>query len=84
MKIAVVGATGEVGRMMTRVLQERNVRPAEVSFFASARSAGDEVEFYGRKHRVKELTDGAMRERYDYLLFSAGGAVSKQFAPIAA
>jgi predicted amino acid dehydrogenase len=46
-KIAVVGATGEVGRMMTRVLQEQNVRPEEVSFFASARSAGDEVEFYG-------------------------------------
>ena len=56
MKIAVVGATGEVGRMMTRVLQERNVRPDEISFFASARSAGEGVEFYGRKHRVKELT----------------------------
>lgn len=84
MKIAVVGATGEVGRMMTRVLQEQNVRPDEISFFASARSAGEGVEFYGRKHRVKELTEEAMRERYDYLLFSAGAAVSRQYAPIAA
>lgn len=84
MKIAVVGATGEVGRMMTRVLQEQNVRPGEVSFFASARSAGEEVEFYGQKHRVKELTEDSMRERYDYLLFSAGASVSRQFAPIAA
>ena len=84
MRIAVVGATGEVGRMMTRVLQERGVKPGGIDFYASARSAGATVEFHGEVHRVKELTRGAMEEGYDYLLFSAGGAVSREFAPTAA
>ena len=84
MKIAVVGATGEVGRMMTRVLQEQNVKPGKIDFYASAKSAGSSVEFYGKKYEVKELTKKAMKEGYDYLLFSAGGSVSREFAPIAA
>jgi len=84
LRIAVVGATGEVGRMMTRVLQERGVKPGGIDFYASARSAGATVEFHGEVHRVKELTRGAMEEGYDYLLFSAGGAVSREFAPTAA
>ncbi|MFA7363020.1 MAG: aspartate-semialdehyde dehydrogenase [Aminobacteriaceae bacterium] len=84
MRLAVVGATGEVGRMMVRVLQEQNVQPAEVEFFASAKSAGAEVEFYGKKYRVKELTKKAMEQGYDYLLFSAGASVSREFAPTAA
>ncbi|HPR90824.1 MAG TPA: aspartate-semialdehyde dehydrogenase, partial [Synergistaceae bacterium] len=84
MKIAVVGATGEVGRMMTRVLQEQNVKPGKIDFYASAKSAGSSVEFYGKKYEVKELAKKAMKEGYDYLLFSAGGSVSREFAPIAA
>lgn len=70
--------------MMTRVLQERGVKPGGIDFYASARSAGATVEFHGEVHRVKELTRGAMEEGYDYLLFSAGGAVSREFAPTAA
>jgi len=84
LKIAVVGATGEVGRMMTKVLQEQNVKPGKVDFYASAKSAGSTVEFHGEKHEIKELTKKAMKEGYDYLLFSAGGSVSREFAPIAA
>jgi aspartate-semialdehyde dehydrogenase len=49
-------------RMMVRILQEQNVQPAEVEFFASAKSAGAEVEFYGKKYRVKELTKKAMEQ----------------------
>lgn len=84
MRIAVVGATGEVGRMITKVLEERAVNPGEIAFYASARSAGEFVEFAGRKHKVRELTKEAMKEGYDYLLFSAGGAVSREFGPLAA
>jgi len=84
MKIAVVGATGEVGRMMVRVLQERNVKPKKIDFYASAKSADSPVEFHGEKHKVKELTKQAMKEGYDYLLFSAGASVSREFAPVAA
>ncbi|MFA7620474.1 MAG: aspartate-semialdehyde dehydrogenase [Aminobacteriaceae bacterium] len=84
MKIAVVGATGEVGRTMIKVLQERDVRPQEIDFYASARSAGSSVEFKGAIHQVKELDKRAMTLGYDYLLFSAGGAVSREYAPLAA
>ncbi|NLM71316.1 MAG: aspartate-semialdehyde dehydrogenase [Synergistaceae bacterium] len=83
MKIAVVGATGEVGRTMIKVLQERDVRPKEIDFYASARSAGTKVEFRGASHEVKELDKRAMGLGYDYLLFSAGGAVSREYAPLA-
>ena len=84
MRIAVVGATGEVGRMITKILEERAVALREIDFFASARSAGETIEFAGEKHKVKGLSKEAVKEGYDYLLFSAGGAVSKEFAPLAA
>ncbi|NLA91535.1 MAG: aspartate-semialdehyde dehydrogenase [Synergistaceae bacterium] len=84
MRIALAGATGEVGRMITRVLEERKVAPAAIDFYSSARSAGSEVMFGGRVHRVKELTKEAMGEGYDYVFFSAGGAVSAVYAPLAA
>ncbi len=84
MKLAVVGATGEVGRMMVRILQDRNVEPKKVTFYASSRSAGSTVEFRGKRHVVQELTKKTMKEEYDYLLFSAGAAVSREYAPLAA
>ena len=84
MRAAVVGATGEVGRMMTRVLEEQRVFPDELDLFASAKSAGTEVTFNGKKLAVKELTKKSMKAGYDYLLFSAGAAVSREFAPVAA
>ncbi|HCL80173.1 MAG TPA: aspartate-semialdehyde dehydrogenase, partial [Synergistaceae bacterium] len=84
MKLAVVGVTGEVGRMMVRVLQERNVRPKKVAFYASARSAGSTMAFNGEEHEVRELTRKVMKEGYDYVLFSAGASVSREYAPVAA
>lgn len=84
MKLAVVGATGEVGRMMVKVLEENRVRPEEVDFYASAKSAGSKLTFGGKEYKVKELTAEAMKKGYDYLLFSAGGSVSREFAPLAA
>ena len=84
MRAAVVGATGEVGRMMTRVLEEQRVFPDELDLFASAKSAGTEVTFNGKKLAVKELTKKSMKAGYDYLLFSAGASVSREFAPLAA
>ena len=68
---------------MIKVLQERDVRPKEIDFYASARSAGTKVEFRGASHEVKELDKRAMGLGYDYLLFSAGGAVSREYAPLA-
>lgn len=84
MRIAVAGATGEVGRMMTRVLQEMKICPEEIVFLASSRSAGQDIRFSGRDYQVQELTENIMGSGFDYVLFSAGGAVSKVFAPVAA
>ena len=83
-KIAVVGATGMVGRKFLQVLQERAL-PAQYTLFASSRSAGKEVEFMGKKHVVEELTHSCFDGRgFDIALFSAGGGTSLEFAPSAA
>ncbi|MBM7559213.1 aspartate-semialdehyde dehydrogenase [Marinitoga litoralis] len=83
MKIGVVGATGEVGRTMVKVLEEQNVEVTELRLFASKKSEGKEIKFKDKSFFVEELTEEKMKEKFDYLLFSAGGSVSKKYAPIA-
>lgn len=82
-KIAVVGATGMVGRTFLKVLEEYNL-DADYALFASARSAGKELEFMGKKYTVRELCETSFDEGFDIALFSAGGSTSEKFAPIAA
>ena len=83
--IAVVGATGMVGRKMMQVLSERKLPADNYYFFASARSAGKELDFMGKKYKVEELTPSCFDGKdIDIALFSAGASTSKQFAPIAA
>lgn len=84
MKIGVVGATGEVGRMMVQLIEEFDLPVEELRLFASKRSAGSHIKYKHTELVVEELTDEVMSESYDYLLFSAGGGVSKRFSPIAA
>lgn len=85
MKVAVVGATGEVGRTMVRVLEEQGIRPEVIRFFASAHSAGTTLDFAGSKVKVEELTkEWVPNGTFDYVIMSAGAAVSRWFAPIAA
>lgn len=84
MKIAIVGATGEVGRMMLTCLQEYKVPLNDLKLFASSRSAGEQLFYNDQPITVRELDENALTEPYDYVLFSAGGSVSKTFAPIAA
>jgi aspartate-semialdehyde dehydrogenase len=81
--IAIVGATGLVGRTMLRVLQERNVPVTSLRLLASARSAGEVIAWNGNEYTVEELTEHSF-DTIDYALFSAGGSISKQYAPIAA
>ena len=83
MKIGVVGATGEVGRMMLICLQEQKIEIDELHLFASKKSAGTRVKFRNQEIEVQELTEDKMKQSFDYLLFSAGGEVSKKFSPIA-
>ncbi len=83
MKVAVVGATGAVGREMTRILQERSFPVDEFIPLASSRSAGLTVEFNGTEHMVRELSLDALRGA-DVALISAGATVSRSFIPQAA
>lgn len=81
--IAVLGATGVVGREILNILQENKVEYNSIKFLASARSAGSTIEFKGEKHTVIEATEDAF-EGVNICLASAGGETSKKFAPIAA
>lgn len=79
-KVAVVGATGVVGREMLNILHERKFPASEVVALASRRSVGRDV-MYGDKHiKVKALDEYDFRG-VDIALFSAGGATSKEWAP---
>lgn len=81
--VAVVGATGMVGRKMLQVLSERNLPIGELYLFASAKSAGKEVEFMGKTYTVIETTEENIRSRkIDIALFSAGAKTSATFAPV--
>ncbi len=84
MRVAVVGATGAVGREMRRLLEQRDFPlSGQPKLLASARSAGSTLEFAGEQVVVEELTEGSF-EGVDLALFSAGGSRSKEYAPIAA
>lgn len=82
--VAVVGATGVVGRKMMQVLEERNIPIDNFYPMASARSAGSEVTFNGKQYIVEELTENSFDKPIDFALFSAGGSTSLKYSPIAA
>ena len=81
--VAVVGATGAVGIEMIKTLEKRNFPAGKLTLLASARSAGKKLKFRGEDVAVKELTKDSFKG-IDIALFSAGGSISKEFAPIAA
>jgi aspartate-semialdehyde dehydrogenase len=79
MVIAVVGATGMVGRVMLRVLQEQNIIPDELLLVASEQSVGKEIEFAGKTIKLQSL-QSAVDRKPDIALFSAGATISKEWA----
>ncbi len=81
--VAVVGATGMVGRKFLEVLTERNPQVENYFLFASKRSAGKEIEFMGKTHTIIELNEENIKNTpVDIALFSAGGDTSLKFAPV--
>ena len=81
--IAIVGATGMVGRTFLKVLEEKNLPLNDIYLYASAKSAGSVVHFYGRDIEVLELKEeNIISKDIDFALFSAGGSTSGEFAPI--
>ncbi|MEO1517580.1 MAG: aspartate-semialdehyde dehydrogenase [Bacteroidota bacterium] len=80
MKVAVVGATGLVGTVMLQVLEERQFPVTELLPVASSRSVGNRVTFKGQEYTIVSMED-AVAARPDIAIFSAGGGVSKEWAP---
>jgi aspartate-semialdehyde dehydrogenase len=81
-RVAVVGATGAVGVEMLRVMERRNFPVKSLRLLASARSAGTTLKFRGEDVPVETLTLNSF-EGIDVALFSAGGSISKEYAPAA-
>lgn len=83
MKIAVVGATGAVGKVLLSILQSRKFPVTELVPFASARSEGKEIPFNGKPYRCRALTPGCF-DGVDIAFFDASDAISKEWVPQAA
>ena len=83
-KIAIVGATGLVGRSVIKVLEEKKLPIENYSLFATKKSAGTILTILGKDYVVQELTKNSFDSGYDFAIFSAGSNTSKEFAPIAA
>ena len=82
--LAVVGATGMVGRTFLKVLEERQLPIENFYVMASSRSAGSTLTFNGKNYIVEELNEHSFDKPIDIALFSAGGSTSAKYAPIAA
>lgn len=80
MKVAVVGATGLVGQVMLKVLEERNFPVSELFPVASEKSVGKEIIFKGKKYTVIGMKE-VIEKKPDVAIFSAGGGTSLQWAP---
>jgi aspartate-semialdehyde dehydrogenase len=80
--VAIVGATGAVGQEFLTVLAERNFPIKNLKLLASAKSAGKKAEFAGKSYTVEELTHDSFKD-VQIAFFSAGGSISKEFAPSA-
>ncbi len=79
LKIAVVGVSGLVGNVMLKVMQERGFKNIELIAVASEKSVGKEIEYYGKKQKIINI-DNALKQKPDIAIFSAGSAVSLEYA----
>ncbi|MBQ3413811.1 MAG: aspartate-semialdehyde dehydrogenase [Clostridia bacterium] len=81
--IAIVGASGLVGRTILKVLEEKNIESANYFLFSSKKSAGTSVNFLGKSYIFQELTENSFEYNFDFAIFSAGSEIAKKYAPIA-
>lgn len=83
-RLAVVGATGVVGRTILKVLEKRRLPISEYVLFSSNKSAGKKISFMDKEYIVRELKEDSFDSGFDFAIFSAGGETSKKYSPIAA
>lgn len=84
LNVAIVGASGMVGRKILEILEERNFPINKLFLFASSRSSGKTISFANRDHQIEELSVESFSNDIDIAFFSAGSSVSLKYAPIAA
>ena len=82
-KVAIIGASGLVGRTILTVLEEKNWDNIEFFLFSSRKSAGTSIKFIEKTYVFQELTEDTFKSNFDFAIFSAGAEVSKKYAPIA-
>ena len=82
-KVAIVGASGLVGRTVLRILEEKSFSHISYTLFSSAKSANTKIRFLGQDYILCELTENSFDTHFDYAIFCAGGNVSQKYAPIA-
>ena len=82
-KVAIVGATGLVGRTALKVLEEKAFPNVSYTLFCSAKSANSKINFLNTTYITQELNEHSFDNNFDYAIFCAGGDVSKKYAPIA-
>lgn len=82
-RLAIVGATGLVGRTVLQVLEKKKLPISEYVLFASKKSSGKKISFMQKEYIVHELKENSFDSGFDFAIFSAGGETSKKYSPIA-
>ncbi len=82
--VAIVGASGMVGRTILKVLEDRKFPINNLYLFASSKSAGSTLKYQNKEFKIEELSDNSFKRDIDFAFFSAGSGISKKYAPIAA
>ncbi len=81
--LAIIGATGLVGRTFLKVLEEKQLPISNYTLFASERSKNKKIKFMGKEYIINVLNENSFNNKFDYALFSAGKDISLKYAPIA-
>ena len=82
-RLAIVGATGVVGRTILKVLEEEDLPISEYVLFSSKKSAGKKINFFDKTYIVQGLNELSFDSGFDFAIFSAGSSTSIKYAPIA-
>lgn len=82
-KVAIVGATGLVGRTVLKVLEEKNMSYLNYTLFSSEKSSGSKINFFNMNYIVCKLDERSFNQNFDFAIFCAGGSISEKYIPIA-
>ncbi len=82
-KVAIIGASGLVGRTVLKVLEEKNFKNITYYLYSSSKSAGTKIKFLNQNYIIQELKEDSFNLNFDFAIFCAGGDTSKKYIPLA-